>query len=181
MPRVLCIQGPFYFSTHNMQSYPLLHRIRNPTIPLYHMAHITFWGRDLVDVFWSDNGPLVFYQVEDQWFVDDDCSVLKGVSKILRARPYHLVADEIVMFDFMNSNVDCPELSQSIYECSWKDFACDRLALQFNVRLCPWIRGETERPVQEDSCMMRWATLAARASIAHSHICQEHIFLCHGS
>jgi len=162
MPRVLTTTS-VYFSAHNMQSYPLLHRIRIPTIPLHHLAHITFWGRDLVDVFWSDDGPLVFYQVEDQWFVDDDCSVLKGVSKILRARPYHLVADEIVVFTFMNSNVDCPELTQTIYDCTWNDFACDRLVLHCNVRLCPWIR-KVERPVQEDSYMMRWATLVARAS-----------------
>jgi hypothetical protein len=95
------------------------------------LARVTIGDKGSIDVFWEDSLHRVIYVYDTIWISRNDSNIMDGVRSILN---HDLTISQIMVFDqkeFHGKVYD--HLDTDIYDCSWSDFACDKLVLHFKL------------------------------------------------
>ena len=106
------------------------------TAIMHRLARVTLNGTEYMDVFREENSGLVrFLHVRPKvtdW-VHPKYNILRSICQDLGVPPSLIVVNQIMVFDQKERHGKAYENEADIYDCTWSDFACDKLVLHMNV------------------------------------------------
>jgi hypothetical protein len=88
----------------------------------------------LVEAHWHKTTKQVVLQDGgNKWFIQPDGPVTRTLSKLLDCQPHNVVVKGLFLFETPgHGKAADQEMAVSFYDCDWSDYACDRIAIQFN-------------------------------------------------
>lgn len=97
---------------------------------------------EIISAYWYGETRQVLLRRDDDWFIQPNGSVLRSLAALLRCSPHHLAASNLFFFEAPGRGVAVDNyLGLAFYSCEWSDYACDRIAVQFNLELVPTLQS----------------------------------------
>ena len=77
---------------------------------------------------------VVFMEDADVWHIQPDGPITKSLAALFNCASYNIVAKGITIFEIRGKQklADAEQII-AFYDCSWSDYACDQIGLQFDV------------------------------------------------
>ena len=119
--------------------------IPEPISALQQLAQILYRD-EVLTVFWLNNTRQVVLERAGAWHIQPNGSVTRSLAALLQCAPHHLVASSLFFFETPGHGVAVDtRLSLAFYSCEWSDYACDKIALQFNLTVDPTLQSDDHR------------------------------------
>ena len=119
--------------------------IPEPVAALQQLAQILY-GDEVLTVFWMNDTRQVVLERDGAWYIQPNGSVTRSLAALLQCAPHHLVASGLFFFETPGHGVAVDtRLSLAFYGCEWSDYACDKIALQFNLVVDPTLQSDAHR------------------------------------
>jgi len=104
------------------------------TPTMHRLARVTLNGKEYMDVFHEEHSGFVCFQhrrPKDSEWIHPQYNIVRSISHDLCISPSKIVANQIMVFDQKERHGKAYDTD--IYECTWSDFACDKLVLHVNI------------------------------------------------
>ena len=138
---------PYCFSTLHFSEMSSFYSVSIPetVAALQQLAQILY-GDEVLTVFWMNDTRQVVLERDGAWHIQPNGSVTRSLAALLQCAPHHLVASGLFFFETPGHGVAVDtRLSLAFYGCEWSDYACDKIALQFNLTVDPTLQSDAHR------------------------------------
>jgi hypothetical protein len=104
-------------------------------MPFQQLAQFKSPDGSIYEAYWlPKTRQVLFMEDVDDWHIQPDGLITKSLATLFNCHSQNIVANDITIYEPRDKHKPADaEETVAFYDCSWSDYACDKIYIQFNV------------------------------------------------